>query len=183
MIAKRILHLAKILVSDENELDGFSKKHYVYDLDKKVIKDMDKSDAVGAEYGNPHTYSLNELYEQYKSDSSIPYSYDSFDGWIDDITGKNGTCQWIGQIEDELYSIDGIDGYTLDEATQIAIEKNNKNEDIEILGTNLEEWKLCTWCEDLYPEGDMRKEMDMGYLCENCIDALKSRGERLRFEE
>lgn len=41
----------------------------------------------------------------------------------------------------------------------------------------------CTWCEELYDRSECRKEVDLGWLCPRCIAAIKSRGEKLTFEE
>jgi hypothetical protein len=41
----------------------------------------------------------------------------------------------------------------------------------------------CTWCEELYDRSECRKEVDLGWLCPSCIAAIKSRGEKLTFEE
>jgi hypothetical protein len=50
------------------------------------------------------------------------------------------------------------------------------------INRNCEEWKLCTWCEEIYPMSELRKEADMGYLCDHCIQAIWSRGEKLSIE-
>lgn len=41
----------------------------------------------------------------------------------------------------------------------------------------------CKWCEELYDKTDCRFEVDLGWLCERCIAAIKSRGEPLTFRE
>ncbi len=41
----------------------------------------------------------------------------------------------------------------------------------------------CTWCNDLFPKDECRKEVDLGYLCSRCEAAIKSRGEKLTFVE
>lgn len=41
----------------------------------------------------------------------------------------------------------------------------------------------CTWCNDLFPKDQCRKEVDLGYLCPRCEAAIKSRGEKLTFIE
>ena len=118
-IARDLIRMAKSLVASD-ELESFAKEHGVYDLDEKVIKDMDASDASGAEYGDPHTYSLNEMYKMYNDDvESIRHSYPDFGAWLDDVTGKNGRCVWIDAVKTDLYSIDGVDGYDLAEAEEI----------------------------------------------------------------
>lgn len=41
----------------------------------------------------------------------------------------------------------------------------------------------CGWCHEMWPETDCRYEVDLGYLCPQCEQAIKSRGEKLTFEE
>ena len=41
----------------------------------------------------------------------------------------------------------------------------------------------CTWCNDLFDKDQCRKEVNLGYLCSRCEAAIKSRGEKLTFEE
>lgn len=41
----------------------------------------------------------------------------------------------------------------------------------------------CTWCSDLFDKDQCRKEVNLGYLCSRCEAAIKSRGEKLTFEE
>ena len=37
----------------------------------------------------------------------------------------------------------------------------------------------CQWCNDLFPESKLHLEADLGFLCDRCIMALRSRGENL----
>lgn len=46
-----------------------------------------------------------------------------------------------------------------------------------------EETKVCAWCGDELDASELRKEIDLGYLCDSCIRAIESRGETLTFEE
>lgn len=41
----------------------------------------------------------------------------------------------------------------------------------------------CQWCHELYPESEIRYEVDLGPLCHYCEEAIKSRGEELTFRE
>jgi hypothetical protein len=41
----------------------------------------------------------------------------------------------------------------------------------------------CKWCNELFDRSECRKEVDLGYLCPQCIAAIKSRGETLTFTE
>lgn len=42
-----------------------------------------------------------------------------------------------------------------------------------------ETWHNCQWCGEIFPEDELREEKDLGYLCEYCISAIESRGEKL----
>ena len=53
------------------------------------------------------------------------------------------------------------------------VEEMEENEDI----------VECTWCNELFPKDECRKEVDLGYLCSRCEAAIKSRGEDLTFRE
>ena len=41
----------------------------------------------------------------------------------------------------------------------------------------------CKWCDELFDKSDCRYEVNMGWLCPQCIEAIKSRGEELTFRE
>lgn len=41
----------------------------------------------------------------------------------------------------------------------------------------------CKWCGELFDKSEGRYEVDMGWLCDYCIAAIKSRGETLTFRE
>ena len=45
-----------------------------------------------------------------------------------------------------------------------------------------EETETCTWCNEEFPESELLKERDLGYICWHCIQAIKSRGETLYLE-
>jgi hypothetical protein len=46
-----------------------------------------------------------------------------------------------------------------------------------------EETVVCGWCDHEVPKCDCRKEVDFGWLCDRCEEAIKSRGEELTFVE
>lgn len=73
---------------------------------------------------------------------------------------KNNLCTYYHEEIQEDDVLDSCDAYDPDEDMQ-----------------------ECTWCNELYPEADMRYEHDLGWLCYTCIQAIKSRGEKLTFEE
>ena len=41
----------------------------------------------------------------------------------------------------------------------------------------------CSWCGHEYPINELHQEVDLGWLCDKCEQAIKSRGEELVFKE
>lgn len=41
----------------------------------------------------------------------------------------------------------------------------------------------CKWCNELFDKSECRYEVDLGWLCDQCVAAIKSRGETLTFRE
>ena len=92
------------------------------------------------------------------------------------------TCKKEFEPNDNIFTIDG-DKEVCYVCAQAAAKKAIEDErNIEILDQNYEEHFLCIWCEDLFPKSELRKEVSMGYLCDTCIQAIHSRGERLTIE-
>ena len=58
---------------------------------------------------------------------------------------------------------------------------------------NCDEWGYCNdsydqlhhcgWCKEVYPESDLRHEVDFGWICSRCEAELKSHGGPLTFVE
>ena len=84
--------------------------------------------------------------------------------------------------ESDLLTVDGRENICWDCATKMAVEAKKENREIEIELEHAgysETCHLCTWCEELYPESELREEVDLGHLCDRCIAAIHSRGETL----
>lgn len=93
---------------------------------------------------------------------------------------ENTICANCGRpTEDILLTVDGKENICMDCAAKMATEAKAGNREIEITDENGDAWRLCTWCGVLFPEGDLREETDLGHLCDRCIAAIHSRGERL----
>ena len=91
-------------------------------------------------------------------------------------------CKKEFEPNDNIFTIDGERKVCYDCAQAAALKANAENQEIEILDANFEEHHLCIWCEDLFPKSELRKELNMGYLCDTCIQAIHSRGEKLIIE-
>ncbi len=44
---------------------------------------------------------------------------------------------------------------------------------------HVERLSRCRWCSELFPEGELSQETDLGPICGRCIAAIRSRGENL----
>ena len=81
--------------------------------------------------------------------------------------------------ENILLTVDGRENICMDCAAKMAARAKAEEREIEITDENGDAWHLCTWCEDLFPESELRDETDLGHLCDRCIAAIHSRGETL----
>ena len=81
--------------------------------------------------------------------------------------------------EDTLLTVDGRENICWDCATKMALDAKAEGREIEITDERGEACRLCTWCNDLFPESELREEVDLGHLCDQCIMAIHSRGETL----
>ena len=86
------------------------------------------------------------------------------------------------EIEGSVFEVEGHDAVCMECATKLAVKAHHENRPIEILETGgrcIDEWALCTWCEELYPKSELREEANLGFLCGHCVGAIHSRGEEL----
>ena len=82
-------------------------------------------------------------------------------------------CANCGKATDEiLLTVDGKENICWECATEMALEAQIEDREIEILDENGDEWRLCQWCSELFPESELRKEVDLGHLCDRCIAAI-----------
>ena len=55
--------------------------------------------------------------------------------------------------------------------------------DEEGIDENFDKWIHCDWCEEIVPVSECRKELNMGWLCNDCQNALSSRGEHAVYDD
>ncbi len=84
--------------------------------------------------------------------------------------------------EDTFLTVGERENVCLECATELALEARLDDREIEITDEQGNAWRLCQWCSELFPESELRKEADLGHLCDRCIMAIHSRGERLYLE-
>lgn len=152
--------------------------------DKKVIMDVQYQKAYTLEQ-------LKKVYEEAKRNGDT--QAETFEDYLENITEKNGTCKYITEhtclncgkeIDDTIVTIDNEKQVCWQCAEELAKEAKEKNQEISIeIKDNFEQCHLCEWCDELYPESELRKEEDLGYLCNRCIKGIESRGEKLDFDQ
>ena len=80
---------------------------------------------------------------------------------------------------DILLTVDDREDICWECATELALEAQLDDRDIDVRDENGEACHLCKWCSELFYESELREEVDLGYLCDRCVAAIKSRGETL----
>ena len=68
-------------------------------------------------------------------------------------------------MNEELFTVDGETGFTLDEAEDMAKRAEEEGREIEILDADMEEWAYCVWCEELHPKHETVIEAPVPRLC------------------
>lgn len=93
---------------------------------------------------------------------------------------------WIGGIngEDDEKAIQRFNNNDLDES--ISRKPIPKNMTIKELVEEMEENEdevECKWCHELFDKSECNYEVDLGWLCDQCTAAIRSRGESLTFSD
>ena len=89
-------------------------------------------------------------------------------------------CNKVLDNDDTIFNVGDHGQVCYECAEKEAQAAKKKNREVEITANqNWETWKLCQWCEELFPESELREEVDLGNLCNHCIDAITSRGEKI----
>ena len=47
----------------------------------------------------------------------------------------------------------------------------------------MDEMCECEWCHEEYELSELKREIDLGYLCPTCIEGIRSHGEKLTIVE
>lgn len=143
-------------IIDEFEDEGIKGYNIVYSKNGTDIVEVEvwETDSPVTVNRNLHTPNLMQGY------------YSSFDAFASDLKYK--TSKYVRVRE-------SIDKKPIPEDMTIEqlVEEMEENEDT----------VECTWCNDLFDKDQCRKEVNLGYLCSRCEAAIKSRGEKLTFEE
>lgn len=109
-----------------------------------------------------------------------------------DNNGNEITVKEIGeeQVNDNvggkgrLVKLTNTGGENIQMPSSVLANNYKRKEDkiTESEGEDFEQYEICAWCEDKLPKSSMKKEEDLGWLCNHCEKAISSRGEELHFE-
>lgn len=100
--------------------------------------------------------------------------YDNITAWLDTNSGYA-----LYSDLDKYFYHNGLDeacdrkAVPADMTIESLVEEMEENEDT----------VECKWCNELFDKSECRKEVDLGWLCDRCQSAIKSRGEELSFRE
>ena len=165
------------LEEDANEVDEFVQLlhseidnlrelgHNIKEPDEAMIKQLAdelERESVNCEYNDEITdCAVDLILKNLASDNEEKYDNDM--GTFGESYLKEG------------YYDDEPDHFTPEEQEEYGIDEEGNSLD------TYDRFRHCAFCGNVV--ADYKKELDMGYLCHNCIDAIKSRGEKLKFEE
>lgn len=143
-------------IIDEFEDEGIKGYNIVYSKNGTDIVEVEvwETDSPVTVNRNLHTPNLMQGY------------YSSFDAFASDLEYK--TSKYV-RVRESIDKKPIPEGMTIEQL----VEEMEENEDT----------VECTWCNDLFDKDQCRKEVNLGYLCSRCEAAIKSRGEKLTFEE
>lgn len=183
-----------------NDLNEAINEYFIYVF-------MDIFNLVQYENNQSYKQIVNNLI---KTDKKMKPFVEKVRNWIANNTGRNerpiDTCQRFIDIMVK----NGVDKSIIDSAfEQFKKEElnNNKNsnnfiseikETLRLAGVQLNEMEdtileiddddeerygTCQWCGEEYPLSELRKEQDLGLLCNHCIYGIESREGPLNFED
>ena len=134
---------------------------------------------------------------QFADSDSLDSIIKEFKGYCDKIGLKTiadlkdfvtRTSKWIeGDLFDKLkayaFELNEIEEDSVRESCRKPVPEGMTIEQlVEEMEENEDEVE-CTWCNELFPKDQCRKEINLGWLCPRCADGIMSRGESLTFKE
>ncbi|MGN1392603.1 MAG: hypothetical protein ACI4V7_00955 [Succinivibrionaceae bacterium] len=85
-----------------------------------------------------------------------------------------------GTVNVDSITIENIKEEEPKESAPVKDEKELKEEDRD---NDEERYGKCSWCGEEFPLSDLKKEKDMGYLCNQCVKGIESREGSLDFSD
>ena len=86
-----------------------------------------------------------------------------------------------------LNGVVNVDSITIenikDEDAKESAHNHNENTLKEEDEDDTERYEVCAWCGEKFPLSDLKKEKDLGYICNQCAKGIESREGPLNFEE
>lgn len=88
-------------------------------------------------------------------------------------------------FQDDCYNFDEVASIAIEFLEEIGEFKQKENGEwfCPVAEDDWFEGVLCMWCKEFYSDTDVQYEVDLGYLCDHCVMAIRSRGEKLTFQD
>lgn len=127
---------------------------------------------------NYYHFNTPEEYMQFINDNvkyldngySLPEAEEIFAEYTDNKISPELAC----------HKLEGFVGNIINKTFDKDIPALNENEDDT---DDTERYEVCSWCGEKLPLSDLKKEKDLGYICNHCARGLESREGPLNFEE
>lgn len=159
--------------------DEFKGNIYIYRSDKNNVENKEvifhkflRANPIYPPYYGPVDFKPNDLVGP-MADGRKHGSYDIHDRYEDQKTYN----LLSDSLTEDLFDFDQEDHFTPEEQAEYGIEENGDEID------GYDHYVHCQFCGEPTPEFDCVKEIQMGWLCNHCADAIRSRGEKLTITE
>ena len=187
-------YLKESTVEEPRALVLDSYNHFMKDLGKTPTIDDIEEDILHA-YSNAGEYFKgNESPEEYNRDlkyiqwvlrtENLDYAEDLEEGagtQVGDIAPEEDYISPMVKVDTKKRKKKRIvkesaETYTDEEKAEYGLDDEGYDENGDL-------WIHCAWCGELVPVSECKKELNMGWICDNCQKALYSRGEKAHYEE
>lgn len=159
--------------------DEFKGNIYIYRSDKNDVENKEvifhkflRANPIYPPYYGPVDFKPRDLVGP-MADGRKHGSYDIHDRYEDQKTYN----LLSDSLTEDLFDFDQEDHFTPEEQAEYGIEENGDEID------GYDHYVHCQFCGEPTPEFDCVKEIQMGWLCNHCADAIRSRGEKLTITE
>lgn len=154
-----------------NLVRDLAKKLVQMGVDKEIVAKAQKT-FMDEEMNSNKEENYNESIEK-PSMNDVEYE--------DDLTDADKEM-YDGEIQHILEIWDTLTPEEQSELKRLLFSKSEKetlNEEDE----DFEQYETCSWCDEKFPKGSMKKEKDMGYICHQCGKGIESKEGNLDWED
>ena len=156
----------------QEEIDAYSYKQAFYLAKKKHPRDQIYD--MYAITDNKDDEQLEMQFEDYKMRDTV---LNNISEELNQFEVYDYTDRVINSFDDEseaiAWAIENDGEYVADLSAQVPPLPTNH-----VWDRGYDEWAKCEWCEEYFPEDELTST-DVGHICKQCYDAIRSHGEPL----